>query len=131
MFFPLLFPNFALPEALVSIESKAFMSAITGVSYVQQSEGLHMFMTVAAIITIASQALFVINLIWSYFKGQKASVNPWESTTLEWTVPSPPPHDNFAGVEPVVYRGPYEYSVPGASKDYLMQNEPDATPARS
>ena len=51
-------------------------------------------------------------------KGPKASDNPWEATSLEWMIPSPPPHDNFAGIAPEVYRGPYEYSVPGAPKDY-------------
>ena len=71
------------------------------------------------------ELLFVINLLWSWFKGPKAAVNPWEATTLEWTVPSPPPHDNFAGLEPTVYRGPYEFSVPGAANDYQMQNDPE------
>jgi cytochrome c oxidase subunit 1 len=56
--------------------------------------------------------------------GEKAPMNPWDSTSLEWIIPSPPPHDNFGAVEPVVYRGPYEYSVPGAEKDYLLQTEP-------
>ena len=39
-------------------------------------------------------------------------MNPWNSTTLEWGIPSPPPFDNFAGVHPVVNHGPYEYSCP-------------------
>ena len=50
--------------------------------------------------------------------------NPWEATTLEWTAPSPPGHGNFE-TAPVVYRGPYEYSVPGASKDFTLQTEPE------
>ena len=75
-------------------------------------------MTIAAIITVVVQFLFYFNFFWSIFKGKKASDNPWEATTLEWTIPSPPPHDNFAGVMPTVYRGPYEFSVPGAPKDY-------------
>ena len=74
--------------------------------------------------TIAAQFIFVINLFWSMFKGPKASDNPWEATTLEWTTATPPPHDNFGGKTPVVYHGPYEYSVPGAPKDYVMQTDP-------
>ena len=35
-----------------------------------------------------------------------------------------PPHGNFP-VEPVAYRGPYEYSVPGMERDFLAQFEPD------
>jgi cytochrome c oxidase subunit 1 len=85
---------------------------------------VHAFMTWAAILTATVQVIFVINLVWSMMKGKKAPVNPWESTTLEWTIPSPPPFDNFAGKHPVVNHGPYEYSVPGAAKDYTMQSDP-------
>ena len=81
-------------------------------------------MTVAAIATIAVQFLFYFNVFWSIFKGKKANDNPWEATTLEWTTASPPPHDNFAGVLPTVYHGPYEFAVPGAPKDYVMQTDP-------
>ena len=41
-------------------------------------------------------------------KGEKAGINPWGGKTLEWTAPSPPPHENFH-VQPVVTAGPYEY----------------------
>ncbi len=85
---------------------------------------VHTFMTWAAILTVAAQVLFVINIFWSMRKGAKAPDNPWEATTLEWTVPSPPPFDNFAGKHPTVYRGPYEYSLPGEEKDYKMQTDP-------
>src|ERR1700738_4924887 len=56
--------------------------------------------------------------------GNKASDNPWQAATLEWTTAPPPPHDNFGGRTPVVYHGPYEYSVPGAPRDYVMQTDP-------
>jgi len=99
-------------------------SQYTEVAYLQKLQPLHQFMTYAAIITIAAQFIFVINLFWSMFKGPKASDNPWEATTLEWTTATPPPHDNFGGVTPVVHHGPYEYGVPGAPKDYVMQTDP-------
>jgi cytochrome c oxidase subunit 1 len=98
------------------------------VRYLAELIPLHRFMTYAAIITIAAQVIFMINLLWSMFKGPKASDNPWESTTLEWTTATPPPHDNFGGVTPVVYHGPYEYGVPGAAKDYVMQTDPVSIP---
>jgi len=85
---------------------------------------VHKFMTHAAIFTATVQLIFLFNLIWSMKKGAKAPVNPWDATTLEWTVSSPPPFDNFAGKHPVVNHGPYEYSVPGAPKDYIMQSDP-------
>ncbi|MGA8283489.1 MAG: cbb3-type cytochrome c oxidase subunit I [Candidatus Sulfotelmatobacter sp.] len=104
-------------------------SQYTEVAYLAKLMPIHRFMTYAAIITIATQFIFVINLFWSMFKGKKASDNPWEATTLEWTTATPPPHDNFGGVTPVVYHGPYEYGVPGAAKDYVMQTDPVSVPA--
>jgi cytochrome c oxidase subunit 1 len=99
-------------------------SQFTEVAYQTKLIPLQTFMTYAAFITIAAQFIFVINLFWSMKKGPKASDNPWEATSLEWTTATPPPHDNFGGHTPVVYHGPYEYSVPGAPKDYIMQNDP-------
>jgi len=99
-------------------------SQFTELAYLQQLMPLNRFITYAAIVTISAQVIFVINLFWSMFKGPKASDNPWESTTLEWTTATPPPHDNFGGRTPVVNHGPYEYSVPGAPRDYVMQTDP-------
>src|SRR6266567_3077773 len=97
----------------------------TEYEFLKHAPPLVMFVTIAAIITVSVQAVFYFNLVWSIFKGKKAGENPWEATTLEWTTASPPPHDNFAGVIPTVYRGPYEFSVPGAPKDFIMQTEPE------
>ncbi|MFZ0820850.1 MAG: cbb3-type cytochrome c oxidase subunit I [Candidatus Acidiferrales bacterium] len=80
------------------------------------------FISLAAFVTIAAQLLFLANFIWGIWGGKHAEMNPWEATTLEWTIPGPPPHDNFAGVVPVVYRGPYEFAVPGEKQDYVPQN---------
>jgi len=99
-------------------------SQFTELAYLQHLIPLNRFITYAAIITIGAQFIFVIILFWSMFKGPKASDNPWEATTLEWTTATPPPHDNFGGHTPVVNHGPYEYSVPGAPRDYVMQTDP-------
>ena len=66
-------------------------SQFTELAYLQPLIPLNRFMTYAAIVTIAAQFIFVINLFWSMFKGPKASDNPWEATTLEWTTATPPP----------------------------------------
>jgi cytochrome c oxidase subunit 1 len=68
------------------------------------------------------QITFVANVAWSLARGRRAAANPWEATTLEWATSSPPPHDNFPEA-PVVCRGPYDYSLPGASADFSLQNE--------
>jgi cytochrome c oxidase subunit 1 len=83
-----------------------------------------MVITWAAFVTAAAQILFLVNFFWSLWKGRRAGDNPWEATTLEWSIPSPPPFDNFGHLEPVVHHGPFEFSVPGAAKDYVMQTDP-------
>jgi len=103
-------------------------SQFTEVAYQTKLIPLQTFMTYAAFVTIAVQLVFLFNLFWSMKKGEKASDNPWEATTLEWTTATPPPHDNFGGRTPVVNHGPYEYSVPGAARDYTMQIDPATAP---
>jgi cytochrome c oxidase subunit 1 len=86
-------------------------------------QNLRVLATLALLVMLAFQFVFFWNFITSLRRGRKAEDNPWKSNTLEWTVPSPPPHGNFAKM-PTVYRGPYEYSVPGRDEDYWPQNVP-------
>ncbi|HUK26083.1 MAG TPA: cbb3-type cytochrome c oxidase subunit I [Terriglobales bacterium] len=104
-------------------------SQFTEVAYLHHLIPLNRFLTYAAIVTVTAQLIFLFNLFWSMAKGPKASDNPWEATTLEWTTATPPPHDNFGGHTPVVNHGPYEYSVPGSARDYIMQTDPASVPA--
>ena len=84
---------------------------------------LNKFISHAAIALLVFQLPFIWNFFSSLFIGKKIeSDNPWQATTLDWQTPTPPPHGNFA-TEPVVYRGPYEYSVPGAAKDFTPQGQ--------
>ncbi len=106
-----------MPRRFSSFDEYEFLNSL---------DPLVLLASVAAIVTIAVQFLFYFNLVWSIFKGKRASDNPWEATTLEWTTATPPPHDNFAGILPTVYRGPYEFAVPGAPNDFVMQTEAEA-----
>jgi cytochrome c oxidase subunit 1 len=72
-----------------------------------------------------AQLPFIVNFFMSLRTGVKVAENPWQATTLEWAAPSPPGHGNFI-TEPVVYREPYEYSVPGKSNDYSPQFQREA-----
>src|SRR5687768_14877878 len=101
-------------------------SSFAEYEFLRNVDPLVLLVSIAAIITIAAQLLFYYNVFLSMFKGEKAGDNPWEATTLEWNTSSPPPHDNFAGVLPTVYHGPYEFAVPGAPKDYVMQTDIEA-----
>jgi cytochrome c oxidase subunit I len=79
-------------------------------------------MTWAAVALGLVQLLFIVNLILSVRRGANAGDNPWEATTLEWQVSSPPPLGNFH-TTPHVHRGPYDYSLPGRPRDYAPQTE--------
>ncbi len=92
-----------------------------GLGFVARMAPIDIFITIAAFVTGAAQLLFYFNFFWSLRHGEKVDENPWHATTLEWSIPSPPPHGNFLAA-PHVYRGPYEYSVPGYTEDYLPQH---------
>jgi len=84
---------------------------------------MNQFMTICAIGMVATQIIFAINFFGSIFFGPKCGRNPWGANGLEWTAPSPPGHGNF-DVQPVVYRGPYEYGSPEVDTDNYLQTQP-------
>jgi cytochrome c oxidase subunit 1 len=94
----------------------------TQYEFIMPMQDWNVFITVSALILGASQIFFLVNFFWSLFAGKRAERNPWEANTLEWSAPTPPPHGNFE-VQPVVYRGPYEYSSPDVKEDWLPQDK--------
>ena len=91
---------------------------------------LHRFITVAALFTGAVQFIFLFNLFWSMFRGERAADNPWNATSLEWTVSSPPPPGNFA-VLPVVHHVAYEYGETNLDRDFVMQSDGEDAQVKS
>lgn len=80
------------------------------------------FITAGILITVCAQGIFLANFLWSLLRGERVKEsNPWRATTLEWSVASPPPPDNFSEREPAVYRGAYEFGVPGLADDFVPQ----------
>ena len=97
----------------------------TQYAYGEQVQGLTVMGSWSAWLMGLTQLFFIINFFMSIKGGKKVeSDNPWDATTLEWATPTPPPHGNFAEV-PTVYRGPYEYSVPGRDSDFWPQHVGD------
>lgn len=72
--------------------------------------------TIGSYILAVSTIPFVINVLWSLYKGEKASRNPWRALTLEWQTSSPPIIENFEE-EPVLWAGPYDYGIDTESID--------------
>ncbi len=69
----------------------------------------HVISTVGSWVLALGLAIMFGNWLWSIFKGEKAPMNPWGGTTLEWQIPSPPPAENFEEA-PVITQGPYQYN---------------------
>jgi cytochrome c oxidase subunit 1 len=85
---------------------------------------LNQFITFFAIVGGLAQVVFLFNFFSSILKGQRASQNPWKSSTLEWTTPVEHIHGNWPGALPVVERWPYDYSKPGIEDDFVPQTMP-------
>ncbi len=61
----------------------------------------NLIVSVGGIIQAIATIIFVVNLVWSYYRGKVAGPDPWDAWTLEWSTSSPPPDYNFA-LEPSV-----------------------------
>jgi cytochrome c oxidase subunit 1 len=96
----------------------------TSAEYLQPLQHLNVLTTVFAFALGASQLIFAYNFIRSRWWGEKASENPWEVGTLDWSMPTPVPHYNFKEI-PVVVTGPHEFSNPklGKDRDWISQTE--------
>ena len=58
-------------------------------------EGYNFTATVGAFVLAAGFLLFVVNFIWSLYRGERAGDDPWGAESLEWSVSSPPPVYSF------------------------------------
>jgi len=76
--------------------------------YLPQYQIYHIISTVGSWIMILGILILIFNLLKALLskKNTITDINPWGGTTLEWTVPTPPPLENF-DVEPTVTHGPY------------------------
>jgi cytochrome c oxidase subunit 1 len=83
-------------------------------AHAQNVLALNIPMAHAAFALAFFQLFFIVNLVLSAIRGRPADGNPWRSTTLEWSA---------AGAPVRAFRGPYEYSVPGATTDFSPQGE--------
>ncbi|MBI2192787.1 MAG: cbb3-type cytochrome c oxidase subunit I [Planctomycetes bacterium] len=97
---------------------------ISQFDFLKPAASAHTLISVVALITAGAQILFLFNFFWSLFAGRKAATNPWNSTSLEWTLPNPVPFSNFERDIPVVHRWAYDFELPGGAQDYEMQTAP-------
>ena len=94
----------------------------TGYTSFAHLQPMNQFITISAFVLGLAQLPLVANFFGSMIWGKRAGNNPWRATTLEWTdATSPPAAHDFDRI-PTVYRGPYEYGVPGAAADFSPQS---------
>ena len=81
------------------------------------------FITAGILITVFAQGIFLFNFLWTLFHGERVEEsNPWRATTLEWSAASPPLPGGVGDGELTVYRGAYEFGLPGAAQDFIPQH---------
>jgi len=80
--------------------------------YLPEFAVLNQIATVGSWILAFGVFLMFGNLLRGVLSGEPVGANPWGGATLEWTVSSPPPEENFS-VEPVVTHGPYDFREAG------------------
>lgn len=98
--------------------------AFTEFEFMQKWVTVNVLVTCSAMVAGLAQVAFLFNFFYSIFKGKKATQNPWQANTLEWTTPVERIHGNWPGEIPTVYRWPYDYSKPGAEEDFIPQTVP-------
>ncbi len=121
------FPMFM--QGLAGVSRRLYDGGIQYAHAKSIAEQTNPFMSICAIGLLAAQVPFLINFFYNAIAsllGRRNGLenqNPWHATTIEWAATTSPPlgHGNFE-VLPVVYRGPYEYSQPGAPTDWTPQH---------
>jgi len=83
-------------------------------SYLPEFTLMNQLSTVGSWFLFAGFSWVAIYLYKAMKSGAPAPANPWDSLTLEWQSPSPPPHENFLET-PVCKEWPYEYRSQPAS----------------
>ncbi len=67
---------------------------------------VNLISTIGSLVLAFGILLYVINLIYSLNRGEKAGGNPWHAATLEWATTSPPEVYNFRDIPTVASRVP-------------------------
>jgi cytochrome c oxidase subunit I+III len=75
-------------------------------------DGMNLLATVGALTMGVGVLVLAVNVARTLRLGRTADFNPWQASTLEWSVASPPPRFNFHPVPVVASRDPLWESAP-------------------
>ncbi len=84
--------------------------------------------TIGAFVFAFSALVMVWNIVWSALKGARAGPNPWEASTLEWAIPSPPHHYNFPVLPTIRSRAPLWHEDERKELEAAVNRIPDVEP---
>ncbi len=76
--------------------------------YLPHWQSLHMISSIGSYVLGLGYFISLTNFVVAAFGNKKAEENPWRARTLEWQIPSPPPHYNFDEI-PKITKWPYDY----------------------
>ncbi len=86
---------------------------------------MNLISTIGAFLLAFSVLVFLINVVISLIKGERASDNPWDAWTLEWATTSPPPIHNFDQLPPIKGRRPlWDLKYPNDQDWMRKENDP-------
>ncbi len=67
---------------------------------------LNLITTIGSFIFAVGFLVLLVNVVFSLRRGRVAGANPWNADSLEWSVPSSPPHYNYVSIPVVASRHP-------------------------
>ena len=82
--------------------------------YLPEFANLNLVATIGSWIRAVGLIIMIVNLWRGLLWGEPIGGNPWGGATLEWSIPTPPPTENFEE-DPVVTHGPYDF-IKGVGK---------------
>jgi cytochrome c oxidase subunit 1 len=75
----------------------------------------HVIATIGSWPLVAGLLILLIGLVRALRSGAPAPANPWGGVTLEWSVPSPPPHENFETI-PTITGPTWSFGPPAGAE---------------
>jgi cytochrome c oxidase subunit 1 len=77
--------------------------------FLPQFHDLQVVATVGSWFLVTGMLLLIGNFVAAARSGKRSPTNPWGGVTLEWTIPSPPPLENFETI-PTITGPPYRFN---------------------
>ncbi len=107
--------------AFMPLYALGLMGAVRRIDHYTDPSWQPFFITsgIGVLIIVAGTGLFVLQIVYSLWKRHELrdrTGDPWNGRTLEWSIPSPAPHYNFAVLPEVTHRDEWWYRKEHAAR---------------